>query len=301
MTARLPPLNALKVFAAVAQAGSFTAAARQLHISQSAVTRQIAVLEDYVGLKLFRRHGRGIVPTEAGQAYAAVVCPALDSIAAGTAQLTRSTQAGPLTIQTYTTLYSKWLIPRLAAFMEAHPEIDVQVRVAPDQVDFSRDRVDAAIQYGDDQWGELVCDLLMRDEAEPVCSPAYYAQVVRNKALTPQALLASSRLLESEQRKADWEDWFQCSGLRPGPASPTPMAFATYALTWQAAIDGLGMAIGYIPQLRQDIRAGRLVTPFNLAMRRNKGYYLVRPQNFSAHPHLAAFRKWLLKETAEAR
>jgi LysR family transcriptional regulator, glycine cleavage system transcriptional activator len=300
MSPKLPPLNALKVFATVFQAGSFTAASTRLHISQSAVTRQIAILEEYVGIKLFRRHGRGIEPTEAGEAYASKVCPAFDTIAMATAQLTRSTQAGPLTIQTYTTLYAKWLIPRLAAFMQAHPEVEVQVKTSPEQVDFARDNVDAAIQFGSENWGDLAADLLIRDEAEPVCSPSFLSQVANKPEGSLQALL-SSRLLVSEQRGDDWDEWFRFSGLRPASTRVERMTFATYALTWQATIDGLGVSIGYIPQLRQDIEAGRLVTPFNLPMRRNKGYFLVRPKNFSPHPHLSIFRNWLLSATATLR
>lgn len=298
MAGRLPPLNALKVFVAVVETGSFTAAAAQLHVSQSAITRQIALLEQYVGLRLFQRHGRGIVPTTAGATYAQEICPAFDAMAAATANLTRSHQKLPLTIQTYTTLSTKWLIPRLRDYLKEQPGLEVKIVTSSELVDFSKGDIDIAIQYGAGDWGQWASDLILRDEAEPVCSPGFHEQFMGSED-GPQALLATRRLI-SEQRKDDWDDWSEYAGMQRYLGAET-MTFNTYSQVWQATLDGLGISIGYIPQLQQDLEAGRLITPFNKPMRRNRGYYLVRPRSFSTHPHAQSFREWILRVTLDWR
>ena len=294
MTRRFPPLNPLRVFEVVARLNNLTAAAQELHVSQSAVSRQIATLESYLGVELFRRERHGVALTRVGATYAQRVIPAFEEIASATEKLLRNTSHGVLRVRTYTTFTAKWLIPRLPDFRLRHPDVEVVVSNAVPDVDFDRDPVDVAIQFGDGRWPRVQLDLLFPDEIEPVCSPEYLAQ-----SKNPDALLAS-RLLVSHYRRTDWDDWLQATG-RTGAAAVANaerMSFSTSVLTWQAALDGLGTAIGQTAMLQHEFQKGTLVRPFEEPVRRPMAHYLVRPAAQRYSRRVDAFRDWLLESVA---
>ena len=296
MARRIPPLNPLRVFEVVARTENLTAASRELHVSQSAVSRQIAVLEKYLGLELFRRERHGVVLTRAGKNYADEIVPAFEAIAAATGKLTKASAQGSLRVRTYTTFAAKWLIPHLPDFKRKHPDIDVRIFNAVPDVDFDRDAVDVAIQFGDGQWKRAKTDLLFHDEIEPVCSPAYLKREAGRKG--PEELLRK-RLLVSQYRRSDWDDWLAAHGLEAQSAGAERMSFSSSILTWQAALDGLGMAIGQPALLRAELQAGQLVRPFGKPLTRGKGHYLVRPDVQRESRKVMAFRDWLLQSVAE--
>lgn len=297
MTRRFPPLNPLRVFEVVARLNNLTAAAQELHVSQSAVSRQIATLETYLGVELFRRERHGVALTRVGAAYAQRVVPAFEEIAAATDKLLRNTSHGVLRVRTYTTFTAKWLIPRLPDFRMRHPDVEVVVSNAVPDVDFDRDQVDVAIQFGDGHWPRVQLDLLFADEIEPVCSPDYLAQ-----SKNPDALL-TSRLLVSHYRRTDWDDWLQATGRAGGAAvaNAERMSFSTSVLTWQAAMDGLGTAIGQTAMLQHEFQKGTLIRPFNQPVRRPKAHYLVRPAAQRYSRRVDAFRDWLLETVATGK
>ena len=179
MARRIPPLNPLRVFEVVARTQNLTAAAQELHVTQSAVSRQISALETYLGIELCRRERHGVSITRAGLSYARQILPAFETIADATDRLTRASRQGALRVLTYTTFAAKWLIPRLEQFNQRHPHIDVRIHNGVPSVDFDRDSVDVAIQFGDGQWPRNQCDLLFHDQLEPVCSPQYLARHAR--------------------------------------------------------------------------------------------------------------------------
>ncbi len=294
MARRIPPLNPLRVFEVVARTQNLTAAAQELHVSQSAVSRQIASLETYLGIGLFRRERHGVALTRVGATYAARVIPAFEEIASATDKLLRSTSQGVLRVRTYTTFTAKWLIPRLPHFRARHPDIEVVVTNAVPDVDFDRDLVDVAIQFGDGDWPRVQLDLLFPDEIEPVCSPAYLA--ARTGSVDR---LLGRRLLVSHYRRADWNDWLSASGRIASAEGAEHMSFSTSVLTWQAAVDGLGMAIGQTSMLAADFERGTLVRPFEQPVRRPKAYYLVRPSTQRYLRKIDGFRDWLI-ETARS-
>lgn len=298
MARRLPPLNPLRVFEVVARTGNLTIAAQELHVTQSAVSRQIAVLEAYVGIDLFRRERLGVTLTRRGADYAREVIPAFERIAAATDRLLRSGEQGVLRLRTYTTFAAKWLIPRLPDFQRAHPGVDVRITNAVPDVDFDRDEVDLAIQYGDGCWPHLRADLLVRDEIEPVCSPRFVRE--HRAARQPERLL-TTRLLVSRYRHQDWDDWLAANGLADLAARTERMRFGTSVLTWQAAVDGLGIAIGQTALLQPEFRQGLLVRPFMRPLRREQGHYLVRPAVRRETPDARVFRDWLLATAAAER
>lgn len=288
MSRRLPPLNPLRVFETVARTQNLTAAARELHISQSAVSRQVATLESYLGLSLFKRERHGVLLTPAGRQYAAQVVPAFAVIAQATSEVLAQAGADVLRVRTYTTFAAKWLIPRLPDFQRLHPEIEVRLSTAVPLVDFARDAVDVAIQFGGGSWPGMRADLLFHDTIEPVCSPDFQKRH-QPPAAPPEALLAQ-RLLVSHYRRDDWDDWLAHTGLR---SSAERMNFPTSVLTWQAALDGLGLAIGQSALLQAEFEAGLLVRPFAHPLTRSQGYYLLRPRHQQAHRAITAFSDWL--------
>lgn len=296
MSRRLPPLNPLRMFMVAARTGNLTTAAQELHVTQSAVSRQIGVLESYLGVELFRRERHGVTLTRAGRAYADKVIPAFEALSDATEDLVKDTHQSALRVRTYTTFAAKWLIPRLGEFRERHPQIEVRISTAVPDVDFDRDPVDLAIQFGQGDWPRMQADLLFHDEIEPVCSPAYWAQYAPSRQY-PESLLRH-RLLVSHYRKTDWDDWLHATGLPSAAEGSTRMSFSTSVLTWQAAIDGLGMAIGQNALLSQEFERGALVRPFQRPILRAQGYYLVRPKLQRESRKVQAFRDWLLETCA---
>jgi LysR family glycine cleavage system transcriptional activator len=288
----IPPLNPLRVFEVVARTKNLTIAAEQLHVTQSAVSRQIGVLEIYLGVELFRRERHGVALTRIGQSYADQIIPAFAQIALASDKLIKETRQGALRVRTYTTFAAKWLIPRLLEFRKLYPNIEVILSNAVPDIDFDRDSVDLAIQFGDGLWPRVQTDLLFRDEMEPVCSPQYLAQHTIDGA-QPEALLRS-RLLVSHYRRSDWDDWLTATAMTGAAESAERMTFSTSVLTWQAAINGLGLAIGQNSMLVDDFASGQLVRPFNRPVRRDKAYYLVRPEFQRESRKVGVFRDWLL-------
>lgn len=298
MTRRLPPLNPLRVFEVVARTGNLTVAAQELHVTQSAVSRQIAVLEKYVGIDLFRRERHGVTLTRRGADYAREVIPAFERIAAATERLVRAPDQGVLRLRTYTTFAAKWLIPRLPDFERSHPGIDVRIMNAVADVDFDRDKVDVAIQYGAGRWPHQNADLLFQDEIEPICAPRF---VREHQAARQPAKLLSTRLLVSRYRHQDWDDWLTANDLVDVASRTERMSFNTSILTWQAAVDGLGIAIGQTALLQHEFRQGLLIRPFVRPLWREQGHYLVRPAVQRESREVRAFRDWLLATAAAER
>ena len=290
---KVPPLNPLRVFEVVARTGNLTTAALELKVSQSAVSRQVGVLETYLGVLLFNRERLGVSLTAAGAGYAEQIAPAFQAIARATETITRGDRAETLRLRTYTTFTAKWLIPHLPAFKQACPDLDIAISNAVPDVDFSRDPVDLAIQFGDGRWPDMQADLLFGDEIEPVCSPGFLARLQGGGEAG--AGLLRERLLESRYRRADWDDWLAANGHAATAASAERMVFSSSLLTWQAAMDGLGIAIGQACLLKAELDSGRLVRPFAQPLRRSPhGHYLVRSRLQRYSPRVERFRDWII-------
>ncbi|MGC3987417.1 MAG: transcriptional regulator GcvA [Pseudorhodoferax sp.] len=292
MSRRIPPLNPLRVFEVVARTENLTNAAKQLHVTQSAVSRQIVVLEEYLGVQLLKRERHGVALTQAGQAYAAKILPAFEAIAEATQGLTEPARKRQLRVGTYNTLAAKWLIPRLPDFQRRHPDIEVSILNSIPEVDFDRDPLDAAIQFGDGSWPEVQSDLLFHDEIEPVCSPAFLARHAPNPRY-PQSLLRQS-LLVSRYRRTDWEEWLRFAELEDVATEGSRMTLSSNLLCWQAALDGVGIAVGQTALLRHELEEGRLVRPFDRPLARREAYYFLRPRLQRESHTMESFRGWLL-------
>jgi LysR family glycine cleavage system transcriptional activator len=288
---RLPSLNGLRAFEAAARHLSFTLAAQELNVTQTAISHQIRRLEQELGLKLFERSGRSLTLTAAARDYLPGIRAAFQDLRLATDRLLSTGRSGVLTVSTLASFAAKWLLPRLASYQEQHPDVDVRITTSTALVDFRNDRVDAAIRYGRGRWPGVRATWLMADELFPVCSPAL---LKGPKALREPADLARATLLHTTGYEDDWRLWMTAAGLAIPANLRSGPSFDLSLMTVQAAIDGMGVAIGRTAFVRDDIEKGRLVAPFWISLPDDAGFYLVTPQNAPEHPALASFRDWLL-------
>lgn len=299
MSTRLPSLNGLRAFEAAARHLSFTNAASELNVTQTAISHQIKRLEEELGLKLFIRQNRALALTPQGHDYLPGVRAAFNDLRLATDRLKRRDNDHVLTVSTLASMASKWLLPRISAFQRAHPDIDVRITTSTSMVDFKSGDVDAAIRYGRGQWPGLRADWLTADDLFPVCSPAL--RTGKNALLKPQDLADYTLLHSSGGYDDDWRLWLTAAGL-PADISKQPgLTFDMIFMTLQAAIDGLGVAIGRTTYVEGDLAKGRLVVPFDMRMPADAGFYLVSPEASSDSRKLKAFRDWLLSQVPPER
>jgi LysR family transcriptional regulator, glycine cleavage system transcriptional activator len=292
MTARLPSLNGLRAFEAAARHLSFTNAAAELNVTQTAISHQIRRLEQELGISLFVRQNRALALTPEARDYLPGVRAAFNDLRLATERLQRRDNDHVLTVSTLASLAAKWLLPRLSAFQEAHPGIDVRITTSTALVDFKGGDVDAAIRYGRGHWPGLRADWLTADQLFPVCSPAL---LTGNKPLRcPEDLAHHVLLHTSAAYDDDWRLWLTAAGLPANISKPPGLTFDLILMTVQAAIDGYGVAIGRTTYVEGDIAKGRLVVPFRITLPADAGFYLVSPEAGAEKPKLAAFRQWLL-------
>jgi LysR family glycine cleavage system transcriptional activator len=291
MTGRLPSLNGLRAFEAAARHLSFTQAASELNVTQTAISHQIKRLEEELGVRLFVRQNRALSLTPEARDYLPGIRAAFNDLRLATDRLLRKDGDHVLTVSTLASLAAKWLLPRLSAFQEAHPGIDVRITTSTNLIDFQRDNVDAAIRYGRGQWQGVRADWLMADEMFPVCSPALLRAakpLKRPEDLRDHVLLHTSNVYTD-----DWRLWLTAAGLPADLPNQPGITFDLIFMTVQAAIDGIGVAMGRTSYVQDDINKGRLVVPFKIALPTDAGFYLVSPQARTDSPKLAAFRQWL--------
>jgi LysR family glycine cleavage system transcriptional activator len=291
MAARLPSLNGLRAFEAAARHLSFTQAAAELNVTQTAISHQIKRLEDELGIRLFVRQNRSLALTPQARDYLPLVRAAFDDLRLATERLVRKDNNKVLTVSTLASLAAKWLLPRLTAFQEAHPGIDVRITTSMGLVDFRKDDVDAAIRYGRGHWPGVRAEWLMADELFPVCSPALLQG--SRPLRCPEDLAHHTLLQASGGYDDDWPLWLTAAGLPAQISRQSGLSFDLVFMTVQAAIDGLGVAIGRTSYVQDDIAKGRLVVPFKMTLPTDAGFYLVTPEGRTDTPKLKAFRQWL--------
>ncbi|MEM7023175.1 MAG: transcriptional regulator GcvA [Pseudomonadota bacterium] len=294
MTERLPPLNALRTFEAAARHLSFTKAAAELFVTQAAVSHQIKALEEHLGMPLFRRLNRALMLTDEGQALLPYVRDAFDQLSEGVRRLRQGQSSGVLTISVLPSLASAWLIPRLRRFQTRHPDIEVHMTATERLVDFAREPVDAGIRYGRGRWAGLRVKRLLSAEMLPVCSPSLLEGPYPLR--TPDDLV-HHQLLHVLNALDDWRMWLTAAGVE-GVDPDRGLKFDHTALAIQAALNGLGVALGAGPLVERDLAAGRLVEPFDFEMPSDSAYYFVAPESTADQPKIKAFQDWLLEEVA---
>ncbi|MES2946727.1 MAG: LysR substrate-binding domain-containing protein [Pseudomonadota bacterium] len=296
MRRKIPSTAALSTFEAAARHMSFTEAADELALSQSAVCRQIAGLEDYLGIKLFRRSKRGVVLTDAGSAYYRQIAKRLDEVERDTLDLmARQGQGGTLELAVVPTFGTRWLLPRLPDFIRHHPAITLNLSSRTRPFVFDDTSLDAAIYAGDGNWPGAVATHLMAESLIPVCSPALIAPRTR---LTPQEL-AQLPLIQQSTRPYAWRHWFESVAYVPGNELVGPR-YELFFMSLQAASVGLGVALVPEYDLADDLATGRLIIPVPHAAPSDRAYYLVSPEHKNENPVLGTFRTWLLGQSRPA-
>jgi LysR family glycine cleavage system transcriptional activator len=295
MARHLPPLNAVRAFEACARSTSFTSAAQELCVSQGAVSRHVACLEEWLDVKLFLRVHHGIELTPQGSAYFRIVKNALDQIESGTCQLKKSPDEKRLRLKLPPTFALRWLIPRLASFHALYPGIDVQITTSHEPADFKREDVDVSIY----SWGEPPSGpgyhRLLGEELLLVCAPGLLAHGVPLQ--TPRDL-AKHVLLCSLHRPQDWPAW-QAAVPETGIDGNSGLKFENAALAYQAAIDELGIMVAQYAFVEDDLRAGRLVSPLPIRVPTKRAYFLAYHPDRPKPARLEAFETWILEEATK--
>ena len=298
---RLPPLNAVRAFEAAARLGGFNAAGAELNVSANAVGRLVKLLEAWLGVTLFRRLPRGVVLTEAGARYLGRVGTLLDQLAASTADLQRLEASQVLTVSAMPSMVSRWLVPRLGRLTGRHPELDMRLLASVALTDFAREQVDVAIRTGPGLGQGLRCDLLMREDFYPVCSPELLS---RGPPLREPSDLAHHLLLHDEWDRRipdqlDWARWLAAIGVT-GIDAERGLRFSFSHMTLQAAAAGQGVALASSAFLADDLATGRLVKPFgDLAVRGRYAFFIVCPEETADREKVAMFRDWAIAEAAQ--
>lgn len=293
MSRRLPPLNPLRAFEAAARLGSLTRAAEEMGVSQVAVSRQVRTLELHLGVELFQRSHRSIELTRAGRELRAGATSAFDQIADSVHRISRRGRQDVLSIQSYTTFSQRWLIPRLPDFHRQFPGIEIRLTSSTAHLDFASGQIDAAIRSGWQLGPEMEADRLANIELLPVCAPSLVSAV----QLRRPPDLSRCTLLYSLVRENDWAEWLAAN--RCGKIMPQQqIRLESSALAYEAAMRGLGVAMGIRVLVDHDLQTGALVAPFPRAHVLKDAYYLVRPKSRSPSVALQRFRTWLAKELA---
>jgi LysR family transcriptional regulator, glycine cleavage system transcriptional activator len=295
MSRNIPPLNPLRVFESVARLKSFSKAAEELFVSQSAVSRQIGLLEEYLGIQFFHRDRSGVRLTDAGQRYYQDIGPAFERIAAATKRLGIDKDVVYLRLRVYSTFAAKWLLRRMSDFQQTNPEVRLRIATAVAPADFSKEAVDASIQFGDGKWPGVDATYLFGDEIRPVCSPAF---LKAHGPIRSPADILRCRLIHSHYRHDDWPDWFQSAGLS-APAEDEPLVLPSSLLAYQAAVDGLGIVMAQPRFLEAELDSGALLFVTNHVLHRDLAYYMVTPHGATNRAQVDIVRDWMLKAIAE--
>ncbi len=296
---RLPPLDLLRSFEAVARHRSFTLAAEELCLTQSAVSRQIKALEDALGLSLFRRLHRAIDLTPEGQRLFESVTRGLDDVSACLTALGANPKAPQITVSASVAFAWYWLMPRLERFGGLQPDVDLRVLATDHAVLPGAGEVDVAVLFGSGQWVGLQARLLFGERVYPVCSPAYLRA---HPALHRPEDLLDQTLLHLEYGKAsfggvDWRSWLLRQGVNGQPVR-RGLRFNSYPMVLQAAEAGQGVALGWSYVTDPLLAEGRLVCPVDRTLETQDGYYLCVSMNAALTPEISAFLSWISAEAS---
>lgn len=285
----LPPLNALRAFEATARHLSVKNAAGELCVTPGAVSQSLKALEAHLGVRLFQRANRGIFLTDVGQEFLPPVRSAFRQIAEASKRIADAVESGVLTVSTTRFFAGSWLVPRLRAFQEAHPDIDLRLTTSGALVDFSRDRVDVAIRHGLGRYPGLSSDKIVAVEIVPVAAPDLVAR--HGLPGSPAALAAWPRVHDAERK--GWDLWLAAHGLEES-VPPRGPSFDDSSLLLQAVRAGQGVGLLPAALVALDIAEGRLVRLAEDALLEDFAYYLVMPETGRGRPKIEAFRSWIL-------
>ena len=289
MARRLPPLNSLKCFEAAGRLLSFTDAARELNVTQAAISHQIKVIEEFLDVSLFERYPRRLALSEQGKALLPDVTEAFDRVSQAIGSLSQEQHSNQISVRLAPSFAAKWLSPRLKYFWLQFPEIDLCLYHAHGAVDFEREEIDIAVTYGNGDWPGVVADKLLCLDFFPVCSPSF---LLNDKPLTELGNLRYYSLLHDANYEC-WRDWIKLAGVQGIDSDKGTIIDDTNVLI-QAAIDGQGIALGSATFVEDHLESGKLIKPFDISLVNEFCYYVVCPESHLKNPAVRDFKEWLL-------
>ena len=289
----LPPISALRAFALAARVLSFKDAAKELHLSPSALSRQIRTLEEHLGVEVFRRLNPGLELTEAGGQYLHAADQALAILLAAQKQISPGIE-GPLRISALESFSARWLIPHLPDFKSVHPDIDLEIEATLRYADFDREPVDVAIRFGTGPWEGLYNQPLVELAFFPVCAPTL---IEGELPLRTPSDLQRHTLIHVSQVPDAWRGWLSGAGC-PDLSPEREVTYDHVGIALSAAESGQGVALSANILCETELDAGRLVAPLDLRVLSNQTYHLVCRESSLKDSRVTAFRDWLLKSLA---
>jgi LysR family glycine cleavage system transcriptional activator len=299
--ASFPPLKAVRYFESAARHLSFSKAAEELNVTHSAISHQIKALEEWVGQPLFERTGRALRLTESGRQFLPPVRSAFRQLSEAAEDLRQACRGGPLTVSVLPSMAVKWLVPRLYDFRAKHPEVEVRISATDRVEQIGQGGIDIALRYGRGRWPGVETELLLQDDLFPIASPLV---VDGDPPLRQPSDLQHFNLLNDSTWEAArfdfWHQWLEHAGVT-GLELKGGFSFNYSNLLVQAAVDGLGIALGNTMLAGDDLRAGRLVKPFDISVPLDTAYYVVYTRDALKRPKIRAFRDWLMDQTAPLR
>lgn len=296
MSRKLPPLNSIKAFEAAARLRSFRAAAESLRVSHSAVSHQIKNLERFLDQDLFVRHARSVELTSAGHDYFLVVRDALDKIEQGTKKFLRPSQKDILTVQTYSTIAIRWLVPKLAEFTKLHPDLEVRLTTTQENPNFGSQRFDVAVMIGRPDEPGIASEYLFTPLMSPVCAPTLLSG---EEPLTEPADLVNHDILQVHPSERDWRVWLKRYSVAEIDLS-AGMNFDSYDHALKMAARGLGVALGMQPYVAEDLETGLLVQPFpECSERAPFSWYIAHQDSRRVSRKVSRFRDWLIDQIGD--
>jgi LysR family transcriptional regulator, glycine cleavage system transcriptional activator len=299
----LPPLDFLRGFEAAARHLSFTKAAAELFLTQSAVSRQIQALEEFVGVPLFERRHKSLALTEAGQSYLRTVAPALDQLRDATRRLRETRTGHVLTVTTTVSFASMWLVPRLARFRKKHPGLDVRITATHDVLDMEREGIDLAIRDSAVNRAPPGAVLLVGEHLAAVCSPGYLreSRAARRPLVKPEDLRHHVLLyLHDPTGRWPWLSWAGwAEAMKMDELHPAnTIGFGQYDQVIQGAIHGQGIALGRMSLAVGLLKEKQLVALFGRRQQLARAFYAVYAQGAGSRPAARQFVEWVREELA---
>ncbi|SAK83081.1 transcriptional regulator [Caballeronia temeraria] len=288
----MPSLNALRAFEAAGRLGSFKEAAAELHVTHGAISQQVRLLEAWLGAPLFERHNRRVILTPAARAYLAEIGPLFDRLSQATARYGLSEAVSrTLTVNALATFTLRWLVPRLEKFRVHHPDVQVRIETSNEPVESLKDAYDVVIRGGPDTFYGYAMRPFLREERLPVCSPALLKRIPLQ---TPEDMRRHT-LLHTSSLPRIWPEWLARAGI-PELTPAAVLTFDHFYLALQAAVDGMGIAMGPSALVADDIAAGRLVAPFDGPRLPSRSYCTYVADKKAGDDLVVLFRSWLERE-----
>ena len=297
MPDRLPPLNALRAFEATARHVSFSKAADELFVTPSALSYQVRQLEEHLGQKLFERLNRAIALTAAGEKLYPGIHTGLLAMSEAVGSLKNATPDDVLVVSTGPAFAAKWLAPRMYRFIEAHPDIELQLSANLKLIDLNSDDADVALRFGYGDYPDLHVEPIFDEVVTPMCAPELIERGLKEPSDLKNFTLLHDDSMRHLDRAPDWQEWLRRAGVANVDAS-RGMRFSHADHSIDAAVEGAGVALGRSSLAGRELQSGRLVAPFDVHLTTSAAFWFVCASADLEKPKVTAFREWLMKEAS---